>query len=283
MKLSDINIRDPFILPYNEKYYLYGTRAINTWERRPLSTLGFDVYVSDDMENWSEPKEIFSYFEGFWGDAQYWAPEVHLYNGKFYLFASFIGEGHYRGTAILECDTPDGKFKEHSDKAVTPKDWQCLDGTLYVENGKPYIVFCHEWVQVKNGEVCALELSGDLKRAVGEPVCLWTAADASWKHDYDGNGSYITDGPFLLKKGDKLISIWSSFYKGEYCEAVSRSDNGLISGKWSVDDKLIFEKNGGHGMIFTDFDGTAYFVFHSPNETPLERPVIQKIDLDRIF
>ena len=96
MKFSDINIRDPFVLTYNGKYYLYGTRAKNTWEYRPLETIGFDVYISDDMENWSEPKEIFSYYEGFWGDRQYWAPEVHCYKGKFYLFASFNSETAHR-------------------------------------------------------------------------------------------------------------------------------------------------------------------------------------------
>ena len=43
MKFCDINIRDPFILPYNGKYYMYGTRGNNTWERKPLEDLGFDV------------------------------------------------------------------------------------------------------------------------------------------------------------------------------------------------------------------------------------------------
>jgi hypothetical protein len=46
---------------------------------------------------------------------------------------------------------------------------------------------------------------------------------------------------------------------------------------------LIYEKNGGHGMIFKALDGQDYFIYHSPNETPLERPVINEIDLDKIF
>ncbi len=283
MKRNEINIRDPFVLIHNGKYYMYGTRAENTWEQKPLDTLGFDVYVSDDLENWSEPKEIFAYKEGFWGKNQYWAPEVHLYNGKFYLFASFTADGYHRGTAIFVCDTPDGTFKEHSKGAVTPKDWECLDGTLYVENGTPYIVFCHEWTQIKNGEICAQELSKDLKRAIGEPILLWSAGDAGWAYDISGNGSYVTDGPFLVKKENgELICIWSSFSKGEYVEAISRSDNGSITGKWTIDEKLLYEKGGGHGMIFTDLDGNANFVYHYPNETPKERPFFTKIDLNKL-
>lgn len=284
MKFCDINIRDPFILVENGKYYMYGTRAKNTWERQPLQSLGFDVYVSEDLENWSEPKQIFSWHEGFWGETQYWAPEVHKYNGKFYMFASFIADGYHRGTAIFECDTPDGVFKEHSNGAVTPKEWGCLDGTFYLEGETPYIVFCHEWTQIKDGTVCALELSKDLKKSFGEPIFLWRASDASWKYDIrDGEGCYVTDGPFLVKKDDQLLSIWSSFYKGEYCEAIARSSNGKINGEWTIDDKLIYEKDGGHGMIFETIDKKKYFVFHAPNETPKERPCIKEIDIDALF
>lgn len=284
MKFADINIRDPFILVDNERYYMYGTRAQNTWERQPLNSLGFDVYVSDDLENWSDPKQIFSWHEGFWGETQYWAPEVHKYNGKFYMFASFTADGYHRGTAIFECDTPNGVFKEHSLGAVTPKDWECLDGTLYVEDGVPYIVFCHEWTQINDGTVCALQLTPDLKASVGEPIFLWRASDAVWRYDIrDGKGCYVTDGPFLIKKDSCLLSIWSSFHKGEYCEAIARSSNGKINGKWTIDDKLIYEKDGGHGMIFKNKDGKDYFVFHAPNETPLERPCVKEIDIDKLF
>ena len=200
MKFADINIRDPFILMENGRYYMYGTRAKNTWERQPLQKLGFDVYVSDDLEDWSEPKEIFSYKDGFWGTTQYWAPEVHKYNGKFYMLATFKGDAYHRGTAILECDTPDGTFKEHSNGAVTPSDWECLDGTLYVEDGVPYIIFCHEWMQINDGTVCARQLSPDLREAVGEPILLWRASDAAWKHDIgNGKGCFVTDGPFIIK------------------------------------------------------------------------------------
>ena len=55
MKLSDIHIRDPFVLCENETYYLYGTRAENFGTK----TSGFDVYTSKDLENWSNAKPVF--------------------------------------------------------------------------------------------------------------------------------------------------------------------------------------------------------------------------------
>ncbi len=279
MKLSDINIRDPFVLLDDGKYYMYGTRAKFTWGDGDLQDYGFDVYVSDDLENWSEAISVFDYYDGFYGTGDFWAPEVHKYNGKFYMFATFRTSHATKGTAILVCDTPDGTFKVHSNGPVTPQDWECLDGTFYLEGDTPYMVFCHEWTQIANGTVCAVELSKDLTHALGEPLLLWSAGDAIWKHDIRGFGAYVTDGPFLVKENGTLFSIWSSFYKGDYCEAIARSDNGRIDGNWTVDEGLMYEKDGGHGMIFKSLDGEYNFIFHSPNETPHERPVIEKIDI----
>ena len=80
------------------------------------------------------------------------------------MFASFIGKGYNRGTAVLKSERPEGPFLPHSEGAVTPRTG-CLDGTLYIdENKQPWIVFCHEWVQIIDGAVCAARLSDDLKK-----------------------------------------------------------------------------------------------------------------------
>ena len=44
MKNQDINIRDPFVLVVDGKYYMYGTRAANFGQ----GTGGFDVYVGTE-------------------------------------------------------------------------------------------------------------------------------------------------------------------------------------------------------------------------------------------
>ena len=149
MKLNEINIRDPFVLPVGGKYYMYGTRGSKIFGY----AIGFDVFVSEDLENWSEPHSVFEASADFWADRNFWAPEVHAYRGKYYMFASFKAENACRGTQILAADTPMGPFVPLTKEPVTPRDWECLDGTLYVSpEGKPYMVFCHEWVQVKDGE-----------------------------------------------------------------------------------------------------------------------------------
>ena len=270
MKLSEIHLRDPFILPWNGVYYLYGSRC------RPSATFGFDVYTSTDLKTWSQPKSIFEASPEFWGTRDFWAPEVHAYQGKFYLLATFKSDIAHRGTAVLICDTPDGTFRPHSDGAVTPKDWECLDGTLYVdEKGTPYMVFCHEWTQIRNGAVCAVELTPDLKAPVGEPMPLWNAGDAPWVRGVREPDEFVTDGPFLLRRNGELVSIWSSFDRDGYVEALAKSDDGTITGNWSVAfPPILTGHDGGHGMVFTAFDGEEKFICHQPNRSPNERPVL---------
>ena len=57
MKITDINIRDPYVLFENNKYYLYGTRAKDFG----CKTGGFDVYTSDNLIDWSNPSECFCF------------------------------------------------------------------------------------------------------------------------------------------------------------------------------------------------------------------------------
>ncbi len=156
-----------------------------------------------------------------------------------------------------------------TDEPITPRDWECLDGTLYIDKkGKPHIVFCHEWLQIGDGTVCEIELSDDLKMAVSEPRLLWKASDSEQVVDvFKDRESKITDGPFFYRncKGE-LLCIWSSFDKNGYMVLIARSDNGDIDGNWTVDSEPLSAEQGGHGMIFKTFEGETRFVVHYPND-----------------
>ncbi len=277
LKRTDINIRDPFILVEDGKYYMYGTRGQTCWGKAS----GFDVYVSDNLETWSDPIVCFENDGTFWADRNYWAPEVHVYEGKYYMFASFKSETTCRGTAILVSDTPLGPFIPHSEGCVTPSDWECLDGTFYVDkNGDPYMIFCHEWVQVGDGEICSVRLSKDLKRAVGKPRLLFRASEPKWVRpikNSSGEDCFVTDGPFMWRcENGNLLCLWASFSEGGYTEAVAVSDNGDISGKFTQVEPL-FMDDGGHGMVFKGLDGKMYLTLHSPNAHLEERPFFHEI------
>jgi len=268
---KDINIRDPFVLADNGVYYLYGTRGWECWGKGT----GLDCYVSRDLVNFEEPVEVFTPPTGFWADQNYWAPEVHKYNGAYYMFVSFKADGVCRGTQILKAESPLGPFKLHSDGPVTPRSWECLDGTFYIEkeeDNQPYMVFCHEWVQITDGTVCAIKLSKDLKTPIGEPKVLFHASEAPWIVDIRG-GNYVTDGPFIYREETgKITMLWSSFGKEGYTLAIANSESNTINGPWIQRPELLFSKNGGHGMLFKAFDGKLMGTLHSPNINGQERP-----------
>jgi GH43 family beta-xylosidase len=164
---------------------------------------------------------------------------------------------------------------------VTPADWECLDGTFFEEDGKPWMVFCHEWQQVGDGQICAMPLTADLKRAAGEPALLFRAGEAPWAFALQGRapGSYVTDGPFMYRAGNgSLFMLWSSYGKdGKYCIGIARSESGRLAGPWKQSENPLYSADGGHGMLFTSRDGKLYLTIHRPNNTPYERPVFVEV------
>ena len=272
IRTDGINIRDPFVLVHGGKYWLYGTRGPTCWG--PAD--GFDVYTGTDLVSWEGPSVCFRNDGSFWADRNYWAPEVHPWQGAFYMFASFKSESRRRGTAILRALSPAGPFLPWSDGPVTPPEWECLDGTFYVSrDGKPYTVFCHEWVQAGDGEVLAMPLTDDLKAAAGEPFLLFRGSDAPWSREIrhsSGITGYVTDGPFLWRRDDGgLICLWSGFSEEGYAQGVAVSDNGEIDGHFTQADPL-FRADGGHGMLFRTTEGKVLLALHSPNAHLQERP-----------
>jgi len=271
MKNCDIHIRDPFILVHDGKYYMYGTRGKNFGQ----GVGGVDVYIGKDLENWSDPIEVFDSNKHGLNRGVNWAPEVHSFGDRFYMLVTFTKENGLRGTYILVSDSPEGEFVPLTSKAITPDAWECLDGTLYVEDGIPYCVFCHEHTQILDGTINYIQLSSDLKEAVTEPVEIFKAS-SFLKREATEKDHNVTDGPFLYRKVDgKLLMIWSTCFNG-YLQCVAASDNGKISSKWSHLPTL-FDKDGGHGMIFTSLEGKLMLSLHRPNGQPDERPAFFEI------
>jgi len=284
---ADFRIRDPFVLAEDGIYYLYESKP---WD----GGRGVFVRTSTDLEHWTEKRQVMRVADDL-PVRKVWAPEVHKYNGRYYLFVTLTMEkGTYpiaklvegrekfiesRGTWVYKSNSPEGPFIPVKQGTVPPQDWMTLDGTLWVEDGKPYMVFCHEWCQMKDGRMCYAPLSPDFASFTAPPVTMFKASDA-----ISGAGC-ITDGPFLYRsaKSGVLYMIWSNTVKRndgkdpDYCVFVRKSSSGKISGPWSKDE-LLFSKNGGHGMIFKAFDGRLMLTLHQPNNTPAERMALFELE-----
>lgn len=257
IKKENLYIRDPYIYFENGIYYLY-----SSYQAKGDLYPSFVVYKSKDLLEFSEPITIFKGNANFWGNKDFWAPEMHKYKDKYYLFASCKSDSCCRGTQIFISNKPDGEFKCLSNGAITPKNWECLDGTLYIEDDVPYLIFCHEWLQIGNGTICLMKLSDDLTHSISEPKVLFSAKDAKWPISFHGKNNYVTDGPFIIKEKDHLEMIWSSYSKKGYAIGVCRSKS--IDGPWIQSDEPIYNEDGGHAMVF-EKDGQKIITFHAPN------------------
>ncbi len=274
---KDINIRDPFILRENGRYYMYGTRAKNFGRH----TAGFDVYISEDLVSWSKPIECFC-SEDF--DMNYevnWAPEVHRYKGDYYMFATFTRKSNnLRATFVLKADNPLGPFRPHSKGAVTPEEWECLDGSLYISTeGKPYIVFCHEHTQIIDGTMCYAPLSDDLTELKGEPVTMFKASEPFWADKVDDPTVHrITDGPFMYRtKSGTLLMLWSTHINNKYAQCLVRFNDSDLSMNFEHLSPLV-DNDGGHGMVFEDLEGRLMLTYHTPNKTGYEHPYFVSVE-----
>ena len=277
--LDDINIRDPYIMPVEKEgvYYMYASSGVS---ENGKFYGGVVAYKSRDLKTWEGPVRVFEVPHDNYLTGNVWAPEVHKYKGKYYLFATLNSDvrwkapkqGHpaynHRATQIFWSKSPEGPFLPFEGKTPhTPLDEMCLDGTLWVENGTPYMVFCHEWVEALDGEMDLVELKRDLSAPAGTPQRLFCASAAEWSTGggKEGCKTYVTDGCFLYRsKTGKLLMMWSSFKDGTYAVGLAESDTGKIIGPWRQQKEPIFI-NGGHSMLFTDFEGRLCLVLHSPN------------------
>ena len=285
MKTAELHIRDPYILVKDGKYYLY--RAIIT--EKPEKVV---VYISEDLKNWSNEKTVYTLCTNGWKSEDIWAPEVHEYCGKFYIFLSVKSKNGLRGTEISVSDRPDGEFSPIADRPATPLDKCCIDGTLFVDDKIPYIVYSHNWpnnyVEDKGayvGQIWGQQLSKDLKKTIGEAFLIFNSDESPYSAKFPSREfwggknlvRYGSDGPFITKlSSGELFMTWSPYCDGNYVILGAVAND--IRGPWRHIDKPLFDRNGGHAMVFTALDGQRKICLHCPEEFMKERALISDVE-----
>ena len=282
LRLPDMPLHDAFILPHaaTRTYYLYNSNRPHLSGTRGVGTM---VYKSKDLLNWEKPRAVFIVPETAFAREGGWAPEVHEYKGRYYLFTTVHDREqvfsrppdsnfltHVRGTLVAVSDSPEGPFTMMDETApVPPADFMTLDGTLHVDRaGQPWMVYAHEWVQKVDGTMEAVPLRPDLSGAAGRPIHLFKASDAPWLNasiEPDTRGlNYVTDGPqFYRTHTDELLMLWASYESGSYVQTQARSRSGDLRGSWEQLDPLV-KGDSGHGMVFLTFEGRPMLILHRP-------------------
>lgn len=292
MVLDSMSMSDPYIFAddVTKTYYLTGS--------------GGAIFKSKDLKNWTGPYGAYD-TRGFWMEGINFvaAAEIHKVNGKYYYAASFGDRKElvdavprrynvYRHqTMILVSDKAEGPYKPfYADPNYDylPHSWDIIDGTIYVENGQPYMVFVHEWMQTFDGTMEYVKLSPDLSKTVSDPVMLFRATESPCPLEMVGNGEmtyglkipgWVTDGPEMFHtKTGKLGMLWASWGAKRYLECVAYSQSGTIDGPWIQEEKPFIDNNTGHGMLFRTFDGKLLLSIHHAEGDGPRKPQLWEVD-----
>lgn len=267
--LDSIVLSDPAILPdeVTHTYYMTGTGGL--------------MWKSKDLRLWSGPYNVAQPDPKSWMGCHpaIWAAELHKYNGKYYYFATFTNRDviidtvrgnkiERRASHVLVSDMPDGPYKPMQDSVYLPADKPTLDGTLGVDkDGKPYMVYCYEWLQNWDGTIEKIQLKPDFSGTIGEGKVLFRASDSPWsreKEDDKIRPNKVTDGPWIFRTGTgRLGMLWTSWIYDVYTQGVAYSQSGTLDGPWLQEMKPITPPNYGHGMLFKTFGGDWLMSVHS--------------------
>jgi hypothetical protein len=286
--MDSIVLSDPFILAdlKTKMYYMTGT--------------GGALWKSNDLETWEGPYTVAMTDPNSWMGPKpmIWAAEIHPYQGKYYYFATFTNRAvkidtvdgnviERRSCHVLRSDQPGGPFTPMTNPIYLPADKPTLDGTLWIEDGRPYMIFCYEWLQNLNGTIEKIELEPDLSGTRGSARVLFRASDSPWSREKNKQGievpNKVTDGPYLFRtETGKLGIIWTSWIYDVYTQGVAYSTSGTLNGPWIHEKDPITPPNYGHGMLFRTFDNRLLMAIHSHknmNGRYLRVPHLFEVDL----
>ena len=163
--LDSIRLSDPAILAdqKTKMYYMTGTGGM--------------MWRSPDLKLWEGPYRVTEFDKDSWMGPRpmIWAAELHQTgDGWYYYFATFTNREvkidtvrgnviERRACQVLRSDNPMGPYRTYGDATYLPAYRPTLDGTFWRDtDGKPYMVFCGEWLQNWNGTIEKIELKPDL-------------------------------------------------------------------------------------------------------------------------
>ncbi|MBK1878355.1 family 43 glycosylhydrolase [Pelagicoccus mobilis] len=281
----DVVAHDPVIVKEGDSYYLFTTGpGISVWKSDDFSSWSMQDPVFPDIPDWTT--ETVSGFNG-----HFWAPDISLRDGKYYLYYSVSRFGTNDSCIGLATNvTLDSSHPDYNwvDEGIVLRskpdenDWNAIDPNLIVDDeGRPYLSFGSFWSGLK-----IVRLKDSLDAPIGEEENLVSIASRvqvpvkSEEGQLVGfeSGNTAIEGPFIYRKGD----FYYLFASVDFCCRGKESTYKIVVGRSKsvtgpyVDDAGVDMDDGG-GRLLNEgderwqglghnsvcaFDGKEYLVFH---------------------
>ena len=256
-KGDTILLADPTIYYEKGTYYLYGTG----------SPMGFLVYTSTDMKNWSGPagkREGHALLKGdTYGTKGFWAPQIFKQNGKYYM--AYTADEHI---AIAESDNPLGPFVQQVHKPISGTGKQ-IDPFIFKDtDGRLYMY--HVRLQMGN-RIFVARLKNDLSDIDTATTVECINSILPWENTANSRWP-VAEGPTVVKRGGLYYLFYSSndYHNIDYAVgyATAASPMGPFT-KYTGNPVISRNNTGyngtGHGDLFTGKNGKLYYVLHTHN------------------
>ncbi len=246
---------DPSVIRVGKDYW--ATATSSEWAPQ------FPLMHSTDLVNWKVVGSVFDEAPA-WSVANYWAPEIAEYKGRYYIYYVGRKQGGPLSIAVASADKPEGPYKDHG--ILVSQEMGSIDAVVTLdEKGERYMI----WKEDGNGRkqptiLWAQPLSEDGTKLLGERRELLRNDPKSWEGG-------VIEGPFVVRK-DGWFYL---FYSGgaccgtgcTYALGVARSKSLL--GPWEKNPKNpILPANDdwkcpGHGSIVDDEQGRYWLLYHA--------------------
>ena len=244
---------------------------------------GIGVSRSRDLHKINPPVRVWKAPEkGQWNSTCIWAPELHFWKGKWYIFYA----GGYSGppfihqkTGVLESVTSDA-MGEYIDKGMlftgdVLGDWKnnrwAIDMTLLEHKGQLYAV----WSGWENSEPTDKTQQHLYIAKMENP---WTMASGRVKISspdryYEQGELPLNEGPQILKHGKDVFVVyscgqsWLDTYKLSYLRLKDPDADLLDPKSWIKSDKPVFEGTDqvfgvGHASFTTSPDDREHYIYY---------------------
>ncbi len=265
------NGADPFVFKDTDgTYYMYTTNAGGN---------GYIAYTSRDLVNWSSIDYVLAKsgvsIEGVETLTNFWAPEVFLYEGTYYMAVSVNEQ-----LVIASGPSPRGPFTTAENTSYV-FDYPSIDGNFFVDDdGTVYFYYVKtgtdiDFKQTHGNVIYGCEFDMETLTPIESTITRLVApAHYTWEKEY----GYVAEGPSVFKRDGKYYMLYTcnSFKSVYYAVGAATSSSPLGSFKKQTNGGLLSTTDyvlrgdtasgavgTGHCCYTTSPDGTEmWMVYH---------------------
>jgi xylan 1,4-beta-xylosidase len=245
---------DPTVIRVGDEYWAMSTSS--EWGPH------YPILHSKDLVNWEIVGSVFSQ-RPEWAVANFWAPELAEYKGRYFNYYTARKRGGPLAVAVATADHPAGPWTDHG--PMVAQEMGSIDAVAFTgEDGKRYLSWKEDGNSRRQPTVMWIqEMNDEGTKLLGEPREL-IRNDVPWE-------GAVVEGAFFVRHG----AYFYMFYAGgaccgrgcNYAQGVARSKSLLGPYEKNPANPIMAGNElwrcPGHGSVVQDKQGRYFLMYHA--------------------